>query len=94
MHRRVCLQVLLGVKQTLMQLHNGCLLISAAPVSLHHLLPHLPNLQPPHYDRLTMAQTQMIPEESNAVQRQHHCNTEFQSPWHLVQRMRGDRLSL
>jgi len=77
--RKFCLQVLLGVKQALMQLHNGCLLISAAPVSLHHLLPHLPNLQShamTRCDRLTVAQTQMTQEENNAVQRQHHCNTE------------------
>lgn len=65
--RRFCLQVLLGVKQTLMQLHICCLLITAAPVSLYHLLPHLPNLQPPRYDRPFMAQNQMIQEESNAM---------------------------
>ncbi len=77
--REVCLQVLLGVKQPLMQLHNGCLLISAAPVSLHHALPQLPNLQPPRCDCLTMAQIQITQEESNAVKRHYHHNTGLQS---------------
>ena len=39
------LRFLLCSKKAGMQLHNGGLLVTAAPVSLHQLMPHFSNLQ-------------------------------------------------